>query len=166
MWALNGPSRERRKIRRATAAKEAEKAKENEESIGNEVTAQEVLAEEVANPEKGTGNPSAVDETLAAAESETLRDEFCTDESYEISEELVEKILVTADCQADWNDGVVTKLMNEKLNSIGITMKTIAVNRNSRRCFESCIVTIQPMQRKLIIKESFPLRRWTMECVM
>ena len=59
-----------------------------------------MLAEEVANPEKGTGNPSAVDETLAAAESETLRDEFCTDESYEISEELVEKILVTADCQA------------------------------------------------------------------
>ena len=162
----NGPSRERRKLRRAAAAKEAENATKNEASIGNEVTAEEEVTKEATDPERG--NTTAEDKTLEAVESETLKDEFCSNESFEIasSEELVEKILVTADCQADWNDSVVTKLMNEKLNMIGIEMKSIAVNRNSRRCFESCVVTIQPMQRKLIVKESFPLRRWTMECVM
>jgi hypothetical protein len=76
--------------------------------------------------------------------SETLKDEFCSNESFEIAsnEELVEKILVTADCQADWNDSVVIKLIDEKLNSIGITIKSISVNRNARKCFESCVVTM------------------------
>ena len=94
-----------------------------------------------------------------------FQDEFCSNESYEIasSEELVEQILVTADCQADWSDKVVTKLLDEKLNSIGIKMKSIKVNRNIRKCFESCLVNIKPMQRKLIDQESFPLRRWTMK---
>ena len=164
----NGPSRERRKLRRAAAAKEAEKATEIEASIGNEDTAEEEVTEGATNPEKGKVNTSAKNKTLEGVESETLKDEFCSNESFEItsSEELVDKILVTADCQADWNDSVVTKLINEKLNMIGIKMKSISVNRNSRRCFESCVVAIQPMQRKLILKESFPLRRWTLECVM
>ena len=82
--------------------------------------------------------------------SETLRDEFCLNQSFERAsdKELVDKILVTADCQVDWSDNVVTKLVDEKLGSIGIKMKAITVNRNVRRCFESCIVTIEPTKRK------------------
>ena len=101
---------------------------------------------EAIDLEKDTGN-NATNETLT-----TLRDEFCSDESFGTTndEQLVEKILVTADCQADWSDKVVTKLLDEKLNEIGIKMKSIKVNRNVRKCFESCLVTIQPMQKKLI----------------
>ena len=112
--------------------------------------------------EKGTAND------IPTVEPETLKDEFCSNESYEIvsDDQLVEKILVTADCQADWSDKIVTKLMDEKLNAIGIKMKSVKVNRNIRKCFESCLVTINPMQRKLIDQESFPLRRWTMKCII
>ena len=76
---------------------------------------------------------------IPKVEPETLKDEFCSNESYEIAsdDQLVEQILVTADCQADWSDKVVTKLLDEKLNSIGIKMKSIKVNRNIRKCFES-----------------------------
>ena len=111
---------------------------------------------------KGTEND------IPTVEPETLKDEFCTNESFEIAtdDHLVEQILVTADCQADWSDKVVKKLMNEKLNEIGIKMKSIEVNRNIRKCFESCLVNIKPMQRKLIDQESFPLRRWTMKCII
>ena len=158
----NGPSRERRRLRRAAAAAAAQAAAqgaENVESIVEEVTTAMVVAEaaEVINPVKDT-----------TVEPETLKDEFCSNQSFEIEsdEQLVEKILVTADCQADWSDKVVTKLMDEKLNTIGIKMKSIKVNRNIRKCFESCLVSIYPMQRKLIEKESFPLRRWTMKCIM
>ena len=121
------------------------------EGLGNE------QAEKAVVPAKDTSN-----------ESETLRDEFCSDESFEktIDEELVENILVTADCQADWSDYVVTKLVNDKLRTIGIQLKSIKVNRNIRRCFESCIVKIEPMKKKAIENETFPMNRWTMKCIM
>ena len=97
-----------------------------------------VVTADVTNPEEDTTND------IETVEPETLKDEFCSNESFEIAsnEELVEKILVTADCQADWNDSVVIKLIDEKLNSIGITIKSISVNRNARKCFESCVVTM------------------------
>ena len=96
-----------------------------------------------------------------ANENGTLQNEFCSNESFEklIDEELVENILVTADCQAEWSDNVVTKLVNDKLGTIGIQMKSITVNRNVRRCFESCIVKIEPMKKKMIDKETFPMNR-------
>ena len=84
-----------------------------------------------------------------ANESETLIDKFCSDQSCEnpSDNELVEMILLTADCQAYWSDTVFTKLVDEKLGNIGIRMKSIIVNRNVRRCFESCIVAIEPTKR-------------------
>ena len=136
-------------------------AAEIAESNVEEVSAEIVVTSDVTNLEKDISND------IATVDPETLKDEFCTNESFEIAtdDHLVEQILVTADCQADWSDKVVKKLMNEKLNEIGIKMKSIEVNRNIRKCFESCLVTINPMQRKLIDKESFPLRRWTMKCI-
>ena len=74
---------------------------------------------------------------------ETLKDEFCSEESFEKEKasenDVVEKIHVTADCQADWSDQVVTQLVGEKLETIGIRMQSMIVNRNIRRCFESCL---------------------------
>ena len=62
-------------------------------------------------------------------EQNTLRDEFCPNKPFEkeskSDEDLIEKILITADCQADWNDKVVTKLITEKLHSIGMMMMSI-----------------------------------------
>ena len=118
-------------------------------------------AAEVTNPVKDTTND------IPTVEPVTLKDEFCSNESFEneSDEQLVEKILVTADCQADWSDklldekSIVTKVQNQLFQS------SIKVNRNIRKCFESCIVTIYPMQRKLTEKESFPLRQWTMKCI-
>jgi hypothetical protein len=158
-WHRNGPSRQRRRLRRA-AEREAEKVAENAEPSAEEATGGvKSQAEEANIPSKDTTNET---------ESETLQDEFCTDESFErLSDDvLVEEILVTADCQADWSDNVVTKLVNEKLEIIGIQMKSIAVNRNIRRCFESCIVKIEPMKKRSIEKEPFPMKRWTMKCIM
>ena len=60
----------------------------------------------------------------------------------------------------------MTKLVDEKLGSIGIKMKAITVNRNVRRCFESCIVTIEPTKKKSIDEETFPMKRWTMRYIM
>ena len=61
-------------------------------------------AAEVTNPVKDTTND------IPTVEPVTLKDEFCSNESFEneSDEQLVEKILVTADCQADWSDKVVT----------------------------------------------------------
>ena len=154
-WFRNGPSRQRRRLRRAAArtASNAEEAKEatNEEMNTEEVT--EITSEKERN--------------IPPTQHEALKDEFCSDATFEeeIDEAKVEKILVVADCQADWKDDYVIKLVDEKLRMIGITMKRIIVNRNVRKCFESCLVTIEPMKRKLIEKETFPIRRWTMECI-
>jgi hypothetical protein len=178
-------ARQRRNIRRAanraaTVTEDVTEVATNEEKVdegkkeavedianpnideAEEVSSEVVVTADVTFPEKVTTND------IPTVEPETLKDEFCSNESYEIvsDDQLVEKILVTADCQADWSDKVVTKLMDEKLNAIGIKMKSVKVNRNIRKCFESCLVTINPMQRKLIDQESFPLRRWTMKCII
>ena len=152
-WSCNEPSRQRRRLRRAQARSDAAPA---EEVIDNQVqTAAEAKENET---------------DLVQTEPETLKDEFCSDKTFEkqaliaedaIEEALVEKILVTADCQADWNDVYVTKLMDEKLKLLRIQMKSIVVNRNVRKSFESCLVTIEPIERKVIERESFPIRRWT-----
>ena len=153
-WPRDGPSRQRRRLKRA-AEREAEKAEDNAEKATVPV---QNRAEEANRPAKETTD-----------EVETLKDEFCSDESFEKEKasdnDVVEKILVTADCQADWSNQVVTKLVDEKLATIGIRMQSIIVNRNIRRCFESCLVTIQPMKKQLIEKKTFPMNRWTMKCV-
>ena len=105
--SFNGPARQRRRLRRAEE-QEAEKAKENGKAIVEE--ANEVVkndrAEEADLPAKDIIN-----------ESETLGEEFCWDESFERAsdKDLVEMILVRADCQVDWSDNVVTNMFDEKL---------------------------------------------------
>ena len=46
-----------------------------------------------------------------------LDDEFCTAKEYANGEEdiLVERIIITPDCQSDWKEVVVKKLVGEKL---------------------------------------------------
>ena len=104
---------------------------------------------------------------IPPTQHETPKDEFCSDNTFEEEndEAQVEKILVVADCQADWKNDYVIKLVDEKLKMIGIKMKTIVVNRNIRKCFESCLVTIEPTRRTLIEKGTFPIQRWTMKCI-
>jgi hypothetical protein len=159
-WPRNGPStsRQRRRIRRE-AEREAAKAAEPGKDSAEETTSSEMenQAAEANLPTKDSPN-----------ENQTLQDEFCSNESFQkiSDDELVENILVTADCQADSSDNVVTKLVNNKLKTIGIRMKSITVNRNIKRCFESCIVKIEPMKKKSIEKETFPMNRWTMKCIM
>ena len=160
----NGPAKQRRRMRRAAEreVQEAAQATETAKVIAEEAT------QTVGNGGQAEGAVLPEKDTAIANESEILRDEFCSDESFENSSDstLVETILVTADCQADWNDNVVTKLVDEKLTSIGICMKSIIVHRNIRRCFESCLVTIEPTKKGSIEKETFPIKRWSMRCVM
>ena len=152
----NGPSRQRRRLRRA-AARTASNAEEAKEASDEELNTEEVIA--IINDNESNISP---------IEQETLKDEFCSDDTFEeeSDEAQVGKILVVADCQADWKDDYVIKLVDEKLRLIGIKMKTIIVNRNIRKCFESCLVTIEPTRKKLIEKETFPIRRWTMKCIL
>ena len=156
----NGPSRERRRVRRADARKSAEVA-EHVEEMNVDSTNVEKAAEEATNHEN-----DSKDET-ASNEHPTLRDEFCSNKSFESESdcEIVEKLLITADCQADWSNRVVTKLVADKLQSIGIEMISIVVNRNIRKCFESCVATIKPMNRQLMDRKTFPINRWTMKYI-
>ena len=155
-WSRNGPSRQRRRLRRA-AARTASNAEEAKEATNEEMNTEEVT--EITNEKERNIPPT---------QHETPKDEFCSDATFEeeIDEAKVEKILVVADCQADWKNDYVIKLVDEKLRMIGITMKTIVVNRNIRKCFESCLVTIEPTRRTLIEKETFPIPRWTMKCIL
>ena len=98
-WPRNGPSRQRRRLRRE-AERQVEKAARNAEPSAEEATGGEKRqTEEAIIPPKDTTN-----------ESETVQHEFCSNESFEklSDDDLVEEILVTADCQADWSDPVVT----------------------------------------------------------
>jgi hypothetical protein len=160
----DGPSRQRRKLRRAEARAAVSKSEEALVRIDDE-----------AQPAAHTTRASEKETDFVQTESETLKDEFCPDETFqkqvactpekESDAALVDKILITADCQADWNDAYVIKLVDEKLKAIGIKMKSIIVNRNIRKCFESCLVTIEPSRRTTIESETFPIRRWSMKCV-
>jgi hypothetical protein len=105
---------------------------------------------------------------ISPTQNETLKHEFCSEDAFEEGndEAQVKKILVVADCQDDWKNEYVIKLVDEKLIMIRITMKTIVVIRNIRQCFESCLVTIEPTRRKLIETKTFPIPRWTMKCIL
>ena len=133
------------------------------------------IIEDDAEPAAEASRAKESETVFVQTEPEPLKDECCSDETFE--EEAagtfekesdavwVDKILVTADCQADWKDSYVIKLMGEKLNTLGIKMKSIIVKRNVRKCFESCLVTIEPTRRSVIESETFPIRRWTMKCI-
>ena len=56
----------------------------------------------------------------------------------------------TADCQDDWNEAYVIKLMDEKLKDIRIKMKSIILNRNVKKCFKSCLVKIEQSRGRRI----------------
>ena len=154
----NGPSRQRRRIRRAEArkasnAEEVKKANDDKSSTG-EVMEIAIVKEKDTSP----------------VTHKTLEDEFCSDDTFNTNDEdseetQVERILVEADCQADWKDDYVVKLVEDKLRMIGIETKAITVNRNIRKYFESCIVKIEPTRKALIEKLTFPIRRWTMKCI-
>ena len=146
---------------RRAAEREAARAAEDAGEIDSRSTNLKNNAEEASIPVKESS------EEVSKNKKDDLRDEFCPDKTFESEsgDDLVEKLLITADCQADWNNAVVTKLVNEKLNAIGIRMTSIEVHRNIRRCFYSCTVTIEAKKRKLIEDLTFPMRRWTMKCL-
>jgi hypothetical protein len=155
----NGPSRQRRRIRRTEARKaEADEAKK--------------AGDDKSNTEEVIKIDTVQEKDTSPVINKTLEDEFCSDDIFNanakesVDETQVEKILVEADCQADWKDDYVRKLVQDKLRMIGIEPKAITVNRNIRKCFESCIVRIEPTRKDLIEKQIFPIRRWTMKCIL
>ena len=157
----NGPSRQRRRIRRDEARKAEAEAEEAKKTGDDKSNTEEVIKIDTVQ-EKDT----------SPVIHKTLEDEFCSDDIFNANakesgdETQVEKILVEADCQADWKDDYVIKLVQDKLRMIGIEPKAVAVNRNIRKCFESCIVRIEPTRKEFIEKQIFPIRRWTMKCIL
>ena len=160
----DGPSRQRRRLRRAetrkaymtedvieTATEEVNAEKARTASNTEEVI--KTIVEEI-DAEKATKVLQDSVSQNDAINHNSLKDEFCPDDTFEEKEsesestvKHVEKILVKADCQAHWNNAYVVKLVEENLKIINIRMKSIIVNRNCRKCFESCIVTIEPTRR-------------------
>ena len=122
------------------------------------------IIEDDAEPAAEASRAKESETVFVQTEPEALQDEFCSNETFE--EEAagtfekesdavwVDKILVTADCQADWKDSYEIKLMDEKLNTLGIKMKSIIVNRNVGKWFESCLVTIELTRRSVIESET------------
>ena len=151
----SGPSRQRRRLRRAA-----------QRTLSETEKVEELNAEEAIESAKNNESESDV------TDREVLQDELCSDDAYAKEAEKesevvqVERILVEADCQADWKDDDVIKLVETKLMIIGIKMKSIQVYRNIRKYFESCVVMIEPTDKEYIEKQIFPIQRWTMRCIL
>ena len=79
-----------------------------------------VIIDDEAQPATQVSRATDKENNVGQTESETLKDEFCSDETFqkqvactyekESDAAFVDKILLTADCQADWNDAYVIKL--------------------------------------------------------
>ena len=167
-------ARKRRKERRAadravvTAEEAAKATAASNEHVGSDSV--EMTAKTSKDAPEKIGDTEANEDNN---EVSTLKDEFCGDDIYEeknddnkdTNETLVEQILVTPDCQADWRDDYVTKLVHDKLKAIGIIMTKIQINRSNRKAFTSCVVFIKPIESKKITEANFPLRNWTLKII-
>ena len=87
-----------------------------------------------------------------------------TNSNHEDGSDLVERILVSPDCQTGWKDGYIERLVDEKLKAVELKMKNIQINRRWGS-FTSCVVLIEPVTRKQIEKIDFSaqLKNWKLE---
>ena len=166
----NGAAQQRRRERRAAARETAEKVIGETAGVGDpavEATAHTEKDKNDANDLSGKGelgnkDYEAKDTTLpeyvapnsdAEKGSENVIDEFCPDNIYveNVDDTLVEDILITTDCDADWKDDNMENLIYYKLKIIGINMVKInRINRSNNGAFTSCLVKIQPIPVKKI----------------
>ena len=172
------PSRQRRRDRRAAAARktEAEKASnfENAEEAGSNVIADEAVIED--NDVEKTGNKESAncdsteqsDETLVGTAEEAIAkdmkvsDEVCPDEEYD----LVEQVVVVPDHDNELEDNDVKEKTEEDLNSVGIkVIKIDTIDRYDDGKLSSCCAHIVPTAKIKIEEASFPLRvkGWALE---
>ena len=134
----NGPARQRRRLRR-------EKARGELDAENVSKPNEEVVAEEAAND---------------ISDPKTLKDEFCSDEAFEeaVDENLVENIVVTAECTTDLVDNKnVAEQVEAKLYSLGIKVRKIELKKNHKGISESLLVSIKPIEKKNIEAATFPL---------
>ena len=102
---------------------------------------EEVVAEEAAND---------------ISDPKTLKDEFCSVDAFE--ENLVETIVVTAECTTDLvDDKNVAEQVEAKLYSLGIKVRKIELKKNHKGISESLLVSIKPIEKKNIEAATFPL---------
>ena len=108
-------------------------------------------------------------------ESETLKDEFCSDETFdkkapspldkEVIGDLVDKILVTHG-EVDQKKDDTGKVMEEKLLSVGIEIEKIeSVQIEEGR--SKMVVKIKPIDKKKVNAATYPLcvLGWSIQCV-
>ena len=130
----NGPARQRRRLRR-------EKARGELDAENVSKPNEEVVAEEAAND---------------ISDPKTLKDEFCSVDAFE--ENLVETIVVTAECTTDLvDDKNVAEQVEAKLYSLGIKVRKIELKKNHKGISESLLVSIKPIEKKNIEAATFPL---------
>ena len=137
-----GPSRLRRRQRRA-AEREASKAE-------NAVDASEDQAKavEATHLEKNK-----------RSEQETLKDEFCSDETFEDKEDIENKgnmICVTLDDVFEQKKEVTEKVMREKLISAGIEMLKIEGFQTEQGKLK-VKVRVKPISKEKVDAASYPL---------
>jgi hypothetical protein len=170
----NGPSRQRRRERRAAAhagTRAAEQANIDQDTAveaSNGSTGSEILSTVnivYATENGGNEQSKVIKEAKDKTEDSNLEDEFCSDHIYLDNvvndETLLEEILLTPTCQEGWNDEDVENLLDYNLKLLEINMVKAKSNRSNT--LTSCQVIIQPIPKKNIEGLSFPLRSWTLK---
>ena len=160
----NGPSRQRRRERRA-AARKAEKATErvNVDTIvaveaSNVPTVEENVANSNVENIVETNKNATIDKKIHEDQI-LLQDEFCSDQLYLDSlddDTPVEEILVEASCEANLDEEAFKNLLNYNMKVLGMN-KVKAKTMKSESGVISCEVIIQPSQKQSIKSLDFPL---------
>ena len=156
----NGPAQQRRRTRREAARKVAPKNMSTQTQTEEDPENISEVAEEA--PTISENSEQKKENEVKKIAPSILDDEFCADKEYANGEEdiLVERIIITPDCQSDWKEAVVKKLVGEKLATIGLNSLGVKVIGSNRARFVSCEVEIEPVKMKVLQDLEFPMRRW------
>ena len=151
----NGPSRERRRQKRADIRrKDAEQALASLSTEELEVLA---IAEKAEQDAPRVGSIDNCE--IQVNGSNEPNDEICSDSEYQTlntAETDVEEIIVKPDCKTDWENVDVKDIIEYKLKIVGINVNEVETNRSTSGEIISCIVRIQPTPLNNLNIPSFP----------
>ena len=83
-------------------------------------------------------------------------------ESENCEEKILNEVIFTPDCQADWSDKVVHDLIIKKVNEAGLKPLSMTIVRNKKGNFTSCESKIEPVPSRRCKEISFTFNGiWT-----
>ena len=97
--------------------------------------------------------------TQLDGEGETLEED-----TKAAKDSVITTVTFTPDCQADWNDKVVTDIVVKRIKAVGLEIVDLTIFRNKTKAFTSCAAKIHPVKSTFCEGISFPFNgKWTWE---